>query len=124
MDRLDGVLAMIRNQAEAAERRIDDSQRLAAQTGALRVEGESTNGEVTVTVDGVGQMVDIVFRADLRDLDPGLLSARVLEAHRRAKGRLTNEVTRLSKEIMGPDSAAAATISRSYADTFGRADEA
>ena len=120
MDRLDAVLATIREQAEAAERTIDKSQQLARETERLRVSAESARHEVRVTVDGVGQMVDVEFLTSLHSLDPRELSGWVLQAHRTAKARLTDEVARLGEEILGRDSAAAATIVDSYASTFGR----
>lgn len=120
MDRLEAVLATIRAQADEAERTIDKSQQLATETERLRVRGESTGGDVRVTVDGVGQLVDLEFVTSPASTDPLQLSARVLEASRTAKARLTNEVARLGEEILGPDSATAASIVQSYTATFGR----
>jgi DNA-binding protein YbaB len=123
MDRLEAVLATIREQAEQAERQIDKSQQLASETARLRVSAESAPKEVRVTVDGIGQMVDIEFLAPLHSLEPDLLRTRVLEAHRTAKARLTNVVARLSEDILGPNSASAATIVSGYEQNFGREEE-
>lgn len=117
--RLDTYLAAMNETFDAAEARIDQAQALATTTEQMRVEGESTDRMVTVTVDGNGQMVDLRFDDQFARLDAGQLAHGVLEAHSQAKRRLSFEVEQAAREIYGPDVAAAAAITGSYRSTFG-----
>lgn len=119
MSRLEAVLATIGEQADRAERQIDNAERLARESEQLRVTGSSTDGLVDVVVDGVGQMVDVVFDREFDSADAARLSADVLEALAQAKRRLSAEVTRLGEEIYGEGSPTVQTISQSYRDRFG-----
>lgn len=117
--RLDAYLAAMNDSFDAAEARIDQAAALASTTAEMRVQGESTDRLVTVTVDGNGQMVDLQFADEFTRLDAGRLAHGVLEAHAQAKRRLSFEVEQAAREIYGPDVAAAAAITGSYRSTFG-----
>lgn len=117
--RLDAYLAAMNESFDAAEARIDQAQALAATTAQMRIDGESTDRVVVVTVDGNGQMVDVRFDDQFARLDAGRLAHGVLEAHAQAKRRLSFEVDQAAREIYGPDVAAAAAITDSYRSAFG-----
>ena len=117
--RLDAYLAAMNETFDAAEARIDQAQALATTTEQMRVEGESTDRLVTVTVDGIGQMVDLHFDDQISRLDPGQLAHGVLEAHAQAKRRLSFAVEQAARDIYGADVAAASTVTQSYRGTFG-----
>ena len=117
--RLDAYLAAMNESFDAAEARLDQAEALASTTAQMRVQGESTDRLVTVTVDGNGQMVDVHFGEEFARLDPAQLAHGVLEAHSQAKRRLSFEVEQAARDIYGPDVAAAAAITGSYRSTFG-----
>ncbi|RYC11138.1 YbaB/EbfC family nucleoid-associated protein [Nocardioides zhouii] len=117
--RLDAYLAAMNESFDAAEARIDQAEALASTTAQMRVQGESTDRLVTVTVDGNGQMVDLHLDDQFTRLDAGQLAHGVLEAHAQAKRRLSFEVEQAAREIYGGDVAAAAAITGSYRSTFG-----
>lgn len=58
----------------------------------LRVERSSPGGEVRVTVDGQGQLVDVRFSERVRATMPERLAMLLLDALRRAQGALVDEV--------------------------------
>ena len=82
---------------------------------------DSGDGSVEVTVDGVGQLVDVAFRGRLGDTTPHALRAAVLRAHGRAREALTAQVGRLAEEAYGPGSPAGAAIPSAYTRVHGAA---
>lgn len=122
--RLDAVLATINERFDAAEARIDRAERLARETELLRAVGESADQLVTVTVDGVGQMVDVRFAGDFHRAEGGRLAVDVLEAHAQAKRRLSFHVEEVARSVYGADVAAAAPMIDSYRRQFGYEEEA
>ena len=129
MSRLDAVLASLGARADEAERRLDAAERMARETQALRVRGESGDRLVEATVDGVGQLVDLRFegldRLDRLSGDGAAerLRAAVLEALRHAQQRLATEVERIGEAVYGEGSAAADTIAGSYRDRYGQEEQ-
>lgn len=129
MSRLDAVLASLGARADEAERRLEAAERMARETQALRVRGESGDRLVEATVDGVGQLVDLRFegldRLDRLSGDGAAerLRAAVLEALRHAQQRLATEVERIGEAVYGEGSAAADTIARSYRDRYGQEEQ-
>lgn len=121
MSRTEAVLATIGEQATRAEEQLAAAERLATATDRLRVTGHSGDGSVEVTVDGVGQLVDVAFRGRLGDTTPHALRAAVLRAHGRAREALTAQVGRLAEEAYGPGSPAAAAITSAYTRVHGAA---
>ncbi|WP_121257483.1 YbaB/EbfC family nucleoid-associated protein [Nocardioides ferulae] len=121
MSRIEAVLATIGEQAARAEERLAAAERFAGATERLRVPGRSADDAVQVTVDGVGQLVDVDFRGRLEASTPGSLRRSVLQAHRRARQALTAEVSRLARDAYGSDSPSAETITAAYARAHGGA---
>lgn len=58
----------------------------------VRVERAAPGGEVRVTVDAQGRLVDVRFSDRARVLEPDRLSALLMAAHRRACAALHDEV--------------------------------
>lgn len=120
--RLDAYKTRMNAAFDGAEARLDMAEDLARQTQELRVDGVALGGRVRVTVDGIGQMVDLRF-GEIADLDGPQLSGAVLEAHGQAKRRLSFHVERVAHEVYGSDAAAAGIITNSYREQFGYEEE-
>lgn len=123
MTRLDAVLSMIQEQANTANRQIDTAEEFASRTEGLRVTGESPDRLATVTVDGVGQMVDLDFGAEFPGASADRLRAAILAAHVQAKQKLTNRISEIGTELYGEGSPTVRMFAESYERRYGSYDE-
>lgn len=123
MTRLEAVLAMIGEKTDAANAQLDKAEEYGARTTGLRVVGESPDRLATVTVDEVGQMVDLDFGDRFATASAEELRTAILAAQTQAKQRLTNRIREIGEEVYGPDSAAVAVVADSYESRYGSFDE-
>jgi len=123
MSRLEAVLTMINEQTSAANQQIDKAEQFASRTESLRVVGESRDHLAQVTVDGVGQMVDLAFGDGFARASADEVRTAVLTAHVQAKQKLTNRVREIGTEIYGSGSSAVDLVADSYESRYGSYDE-
>lgn len=119
MSRLEAVLASIDAQAAATDQKLDQAQEFATRSEALRVTGKSGDEVAEVTVDGAGQISDVVVADDLQGLRGSQVGAAVLDALHQAQRRLAFHVEQLGTEIYGEGSPSVQAFSNAYRERFG-----
>lgn len=96
--------------AASAQADADRFRRLAGAVDALRVTRGSPDGEVEVTVDGQGQLVDVHFSDRVRTTDPDRVARELMTCLRRAQAELADRVADLGTRERGMDDAVGAIV--------------
>jgi hypothetical protein len=117
--RADETLARVGQQVAAAQERAATASRVRAELDRVRGQARSPRGEVTVSADATGRVVDLRFAEDAVELSARDLSRLTLEtiaAARAASGAAALEVARAA---WGEDSPTVAALAAELSGASG-----
>jgi DNA-binding protein YbaB len=104
------------------EQRIDDqirrSEQLRNELSALRITVESPGGQIAVTVDSAGSLVDLHLTDQALRPGPTELAGLILSTTRTAQARLAERIAELTGRVYGAGTETADFISTAYARQF------
>lgn len=94
----DALVGPAKDWVRNAEAQVHGSQEIAGLVAGLVVQGRSGSGEVTVSVDAAGRVVDIQFEQAALRGGAGQVRVDVLDAYRRAVGAVSARVDQVAQQ--------------------------
>jgi DNA-binding protein YbaB len=79
---------------------------------------QSPNGELVVTVDSTGGLVDVQLRREAGELPLDRLAALIVATSRQAQARMAEQVSGLVEQLYGAGSGTAQFIRTAYTERF------